>query len=73
MLVIHNGGVLTKVKRYVRIYMKKSKDGENDILSGFNPNSPLVTDDIALDYLAELLADIYLDELEHDSESTKHN
>ena len=53
--------------------MSKSKNGDNDILSGFNPNSPLVTDDIALDYLAELLVDIYLDELEHASESTKHN
>lgn len=53
--------------------MSKLKDGENDILSDFNPNSPLVTDDIALDYLAELLVDIYLDELEHASESTKHN
>jgi hypothetical protein len=53
--------------------LSKSTDGENDILSGFNPNSPLVTDDIALDYLAELLVEIYLDELEHASKSTKHN
>lgn len=70
--VIHNIGVLTKVKWYVRIHMSKTKDGENDILSGFNPNSPLVTDDIALDYLAELLVDIYLDELENASQSSKH-
>jgi hypothetical protein len=53
--------------------LSKSTDGENDILSGFNPNAPLVTDDIALDYLAELLVDIYLDELENESQLSKHN
>ena len=31
-----------------------SRTKKTVILEGFNPNSPLVTDDMALDYLAQL-------------------
>lgn len=53
--------------------MKKraSINEENELLAGFNPNAPLVTDDIALDYLAELLVEIYLDEKQRESSNSQ--
>ena len=50
-----------------------SRTKKTVILEGFNPNSPLVTDDMALNYLAQLTVEIYLDIKEYEYfESQKH-
>ncbi len=55
--------------------MKKNRSisEENEMLSGFNPNASFVTNDMALDYLAELLVEIYLDQKEFEPRNTQCN
>jgi len=50
------------------VTMKKGSfiSEENSLLMGYNPNAPFTTDEMAVEYLAELLVDIYLDEKEHE-------
>lgn len=67
-------------KRKTSITQVESKEGQRNLLRSsrsdtrcpsldFNPNSELVTEDMALEYLAEILVDIYLAEIEHEQKS----
>lgn len=58
---------------YVSMKISLSNNEENEILSGFNPNAPYVTVDMAITYLAELLVEIYLDEKEYEAKHTQLN
>lgn len=51
---------------------KSLKTNKNNYLpTGFNPNSPLVTTDMVLDYLAQLTVEIYLDMKEREHRESK--
>jgi hypothetical protein len=56
--VIHNGGVLTKVKGYVSMQIPPKKSEKPKYLSSHNNSS----EEVALDYLASILVGVYLDQ-----------
>lgn len=57
--------VLTKRIKYGN--MKKGRlNEENSLQTGFDPNAPLVTEDMALDYLSDLLVEVYLDQKQNE-------
>lgn len=56
--IIHNKGVLTKVKRYVS--MKKHQN--NDDTSRKIATTDNASEEVALNYLASILVSIYLDQ-----------
>jgi hypothetical protein len=63
---LHKGNEITSIsvepKEGERTLLCSNKGDQRSPFLGFNPNNPLVSKEMAMDYLAEILVEIFLDQ-----------